>query len=65
MGDDLESAVAEAFTYLDGTLDAGFRPGMGHALPDRLFWAQTPDEDDHDSESPSHEEFLPGHNTRH
>jgi hydroxymethylpyrimidine/phosphomethylpyrimidine kinase len=65
MGDDLESSVAEAFTYLDGTLDAGFRPGMGHALPDRLFWAQTPDEDDHDSESPSHEDFLPGHNTRH
>jgi len=21
-------------------LDAGFRPGMGHVLPDRLFWAQ-------------------------
>lgn len=38
-GDDLQSACAEALTYLDQCLDAGFQPGMGHAVPDRLFWA--------------------------
>ena len=26
-------------TYLDRSLGAGFRPGMGRAVPDRLFWA--------------------------
>ena len=40
-GLDLQSATAEALTYLDHCLDAGFAPGMGHLLPDRLFWAQT------------------------
>ena len=39
-GADLQSACAEALTYLDQCLDAGFQPGMGHAVPDRLFWAQ-------------------------
>lgn len=38
-GADLQSACAEALTYLDQCLDAGFQPGMGHAVPDRLFWA--------------------------
>ncbi|MBS3998420.1 MAG: bifunctional hydroxymethylpyrimidine kinase/phosphomethylpyrimidine kinase, partial [Hydrogenophaga sp.] len=37
-GSDLQSACAEALTYLDQCLDAGFQPGMGHAVPDRLFW---------------------------
>lgn len=36
---DLQAACAEALTYLDQCLDAGFQPGMGHAVPDRLFWA--------------------------
>ena len=40
-GLDLQSATAEALTYLDHCLDAGFAPGMGHLLPDRMFWAQT------------------------
>jgi hydroxymethylpyrimidine/phosphomethylpyrimidine kinase len=44
-GADLQSACAEALTYLDQCLDAGFQPGMGHAVPDRLFWAHE-DEDD-------------------
>jgi len=45
-GMDLQSACAEALTYLDQCLDAGFQPGMGHAVPDRLFWAhdEVPDE---------------------
>ncbi len=43
-GSDLQSACAEALTYLDQCLDAGFQPGMGHALPDRLFWAHSEDD---------------------
>ena len=48
-GHDLQEATAEALTYLDHSLEAGFHPGMGHILPDRLFWAQA--EDDTDAES--------------
>lgn len=44
-GTDLQNACAEALTYLDQCLDAGFQPGMGHAVPDRLFWAHDEDED--------------------
>lgn len=47
-GADLQSACAEALTYLDQCLDAGFQPGMGNAVPDRLFWA-------HDDEEPEAE----------
>jgi len=36
---------AEALSYLDRCLDAGFRPGMGNVVPDRLFWAQAEGED--------------------
>lgn len=43
-GADLQAACAEALTYLDQCLDAGFQPGMGHAVPDRLFWAHDEDE---------------------
>lgn len=42
-GTDLQNACAEALTYLDQCLDAGFQPGMGHAVPDRLFWAHEED----------------------
>ncbi|MEX1166757.1 MAG: bifunctional hydroxymethylpyrimidine kinase/phosphomethylpyrimidine kinase [Hydrogenophaga sp.] len=44
-GMDLQAACAEALTYLDQCLDAGFQPGMGHALPDRLFWAHSDEEE--------------------
>lgn len=44
-GSDLQNACAEAMTYLDQCLDAGFQPGMGHAVPDRLFWAHEDDEE--------------------
>jgi hypothetical protein len=37
---------------------------MGHAVADRLFWAQAPDDDEAD-EPASAEDFLPGHDTRH
>ena len=50
-GHDLQAATAEALTYLDHSLDAGFHPGMGHIIPDRLFWAQTDlDDDEPDAE---------------
>ena len=45
-GTDLVAASTEALSYLDRCLDAGFRPGMGHVVPDRLFWAQPEGEDE-------------------
>ena len=46
-GSDLPEACNEALSYLDRCLDAGFRPGMGHVVPDRMFWAE-PEEDSDD-----------------
>lgn len=43
-GAELQTAVGEALAFLDQSLDAGFRPGMGHAVPDRFFWALPPGE---------------------
>ena len=66
-GTDLAAAASEALSYMDRCLDAGFRPGMGHALPDRLFWAQ-PDDDEEDDETPdagAQDFALPPHDTRH
>ncbi len=45
-GADLQAAVGEALTFVDQTLDAGFRPGMGNVMPDRFFWALPPGEED-------------------
>ena len=60
LGTELETAVSEALGYLDQALAHGFRPGMGHVLPDRLFWAQTDVTEDDD------EQDLPAtSNTRH
>ena len=39
-GNDLQAATSEALTYLDKSLSAGFHPGMGQTVPDRMFWAQ-------------------------
>ncbi len=39
-GNDLDEAFTEALAYLDQSLDAGFRPGMGLVIPERMFWAQ-------------------------
>jgi hydroxymethylpyrimidine/phosphomethylpyrimidine kinase len=68
-GTDLTESVKEALAYLDRCLDGGFRPGMGHVVPDRLFWAQ-PDDDDEDSEPGSAPETpayfeMPPHDTKH
>lgn len=67
-GTDLASAATEALSYLDRCLDAGFRPGMGNVVPDRLFWAQPEGE----SETLDQEEAqalqvfdMPAHDTKH
>jgi hydroxymethylpyrimidine/phosphomethylpyrimidine kinase len=68
-GCDLTEAFSEALGYLDRCLDGGFRPGMGHVVPDRLFWAQ-PESDDSDASDDAAEgrdsgfEFPP-HDTQH
>lgn len=41
-GTPLDAAVSEALSFLDQSLDAGFRPGMGGVVPDRFFWALPP-----------------------
>ena len=67
-GDDLGEATSEALSYLDRCLDGGFRPGMGHILPDRMFWAQPDDteEDDSPDELQALEGFaMPPHDTKH
>ena len=68
-GCDLGEAFSEALDYLDHCLDGGFRPGMGHVIPDRLFWAQfdTGDEaaDAHDDPAPASPMELPPHDTQH
>ncbi|NMM80554.1 hydroxymethylpyrimidine/phosphomethylpyrimidine kinase [Acidovorax sp. SRB_14] len=73
-GSDLGEACSEALGYLDRCLDNGFRPGMGHIVPDRLFWAEPDDDaegaDDaapgQDIDLPSVDGFvLPPHDTKH
>ncbi|MGO4392017.1 hydroxymethylpyrimidine/phosphomethylpyrimidine kinase [Variovorax sp. M-6] len=64
-GTDLVAATSEALSYMDRCLDAGFRPGMGHVLPDRLFWAQPEDDDDNDDLASPTDFALPPHDTRH
>lgn len=67
-GSDLAAATSEALSYLDRCLDAGFRPGMGNVVPDRLFWAQPEGE----PQSLTEEELqalqafdMPAHDTKH
>lgn len=66
-GSDLATAAGEALAYLDRCLDGGFRPGMGHVVPDRLFWAQPEgDDDDETGAGPDPKAFdLPSHETKH
>jgi hydroxymethylpyrimidine/phosphomethylpyrimidine kinase len=66
-GTELIQATAEALQYLDQALDHGFRPGMGRAMADRLFWAEpdTPDDDANDDEPPSIDIPNPSNETRH
>jgi hydroxymethylpyrimidine/phosphomethylpyrimidine kinase len=66
-GSDLEEATHEALEFLDQSLNSGFRPGMGHVLPDRLFWAEMEgNANDSDERPPTAEDFsLPRHETKH
>ncbi len=62
-GTELAEATTEALSYLDRCLEAGFRPGMGNVIPDRLFWAH-PETDDDDEQMVSNFEISPN-DTRH
>ncbi|MDE2370061.1 MAG: bifunctional hydroxymethylpyrimidine kinase/phosphomethylpyrimidine kinase [Burkholderiales bacterium] len=50
-GSELQAAVGEALAFLDQSLDAGFRPGMGQIVPDRFFWALPGPEDEEGGEA--------------
>ena len=43
-GTSIDVAISEALSFLDQSLDSGFRPGMGNVVPDRFFWALPPGE---------------------
>jgi len=58
-GHDLQAATAEALTYLDHSLEAGFHPGMGNIVPDRLFWAQTEDDEAAEDDAPGADDAAP------
>jgi len=65
-GQELHIAVSEALSFLDQSLDAGFRPGMGHVVPDRFFWALPSAEEDEEnpegtSGEPADENGKPTH----
>ncbi len=67
-GTDLAAAATEALGYLDRCLDAGFRPGMGNVVPDRLFWAQPEGETEPltEEEAQALQVFdMPAHDTKH
>jgi hydroxymethylpyrimidine/phosphomethylpyrimidine kinase len=48
-GAELSAAVGEALQFLDQSLDAGFRPGMGNVVPDRFFWALPPADEEQET----------------
>ncbi|MCH7344339.1 hydroxymethylpyrimidine/phosphomethylpyrimidine kinase [Pelomonas sp. CA6] len=50
VGAETHAAVGEALAFLDQTLEAGFRPGMGNVVPDRFFWALPPGEEGEDGQ---------------
>ena len=58
-GTELTEAVTEALSYLDRSLEGGFRPGMGHMQPDRLFWAHGEDDADADADFEESDESFP------
>lgn len=53
-GVDIAEAVMGAQEYTWRTLAAGFRPGMGQFIPDRMFWSR--DEDDETDEPDASED---------
>ncbi len=65
-GTELSESFREALNYLDNCLEGGFQPGMGQALPDRLFWARDDGDDDEEDESDATSSFeIAPHDTRH
>jgi len=54
-GGELQAAVGEALSFLDQSLDSGFRPGMGNIVPDRFFWALPPPEEGEEGSMPEPE----------
>lgn len=64
-GTELKEAVTDALSYLDRCLENGFRPGMGHVLPDRLFWADSDEPDNEDGPDTLLDFNLPPNSTRH
>ncbi|MBI5278467.1 MAG: bifunctional hydroxymethylpyrimidine kinase/phosphomethylpyrimidine kinase [Burkholderiales bacterium] len=68
-GTDLATAATEALGYLDQCLGGGFRPGMGHVIPDRMFWAQPEGDaagEDGGEPTTSVPTFdMPAHDTKH
>ena len=55
-GSELQAAVGEALTFLDQSLDAGFRPGTGNVVPDRFFWALPAAEEGEEGAEPAPDE---------
>jgi hydroxymethylpyrimidine/phosphomethylpyrimidine kinase len=55
-GSELQAAVGEALAFLDQSLDAGFRPGMGNIVPDRFFWALPPAEEGDEVEAAANDD---------
>jgi hydroxymethylpyrimidine/phosphomethylpyrimidine kinase len=69
-GDELQDAVREASVYVHRSLQAGFAPGMGAAMPDLMFWAQMQlegeeESDAQDESSPDDLLGTPASQTRH
>lgn len=57
---EIQAATGEALQFLDQSLDAGFRPGMGGVVPDRFFWALPPgDEEGGEGAEPEDEDVNP------
>ncbi|MDP1735096.1 MAG: hydroxymethylpyrimidine/phosphomethylpyrimidine kinase [Sulfuritalea sp.] len=48
-GSDVAEAVMGAQEYTWRTLAAGFRPGMGQFIPDRLFWSREEEDEPHEA----------------
>ena len=57
-GHDLPEAAAEALGFLDQSLNAGFKPGMGLVVPDRMIWAQPDTDTDTDADTDNSENSL-------
>ena len=64
-GAELHAAVGEALAFLDQALDAGFRPGMGNVVPDRFFWALSPDDEGEDDGADAPADGNPPKGPRH